>query len=191
MDEKVVLSRCLAGSYEAFEVLVNKYQAAVLRFAGVILGDRETARDITQETFIQAFLNFKLFDTKRSFKTWLYTIAYRKCIDSKRREKLFLNHVLRPNKAGFRQNKKIINSGRLEDSNLLGPVLQKLSRRERIAVLLQMNDGYSTLEISEVLQCSESTARVTLFNARRKISKILEGDKNVWILQIFVFYPAF
>lgn len=179
MDEKVALSRCMAGSYESFEDLVNKHQAAVLTFAGIILGNQEEARDITQETFIKAFKNLKLFDTNRSFKTWLYRIAYRKCIDSKRREKLFLNHVLRSNKEDFNQNKKVTQAGRLEESDLLGPVLQKLSRKERIAVLLQMNDGYSTQEIAEILQSSESTARVTLHNAKRKISQLLEGDKNV------------
>ena len=179
MDEKAVLTRCLAGSYDAFDVLVNKYQAAVLTFSGIILGNQEDARDITQETFIQAFLNLELFDLNRSFKTWLYSIAYRKCIDSKRREKQFLKHVLRSSKSDYHQKKTIIQSERLEESDLLGPILHKLSRRERIAVLLQMNDGYSTKEIAEILRSSESTARVTLYNARRKITKFIKGDKNV------------
>lgn len=179
MDEKEVLSRCIAGNHKAFEVLVDKYQANVLTFTGIILGDGEEAKDITQETFIQAFLNLKFFDTNKSFKNWLYAIAYRKCMDIKRREKLFFKYIKSSAKEDYRHKKKITKKSRLEESDLLGPVLQKLSRKERIAVLLQMDEGYSTQEIAEILQCSESTARVTLHNAKKKFRKCLRGDENV------------
>lgn len=179
MEDKDILSRCVDGNHEVFEVLVNKYQADVLTFICVILGSIEEAKDITQETFIQALLNIKLFDQNKSFKNWLYAIAYRKCMDTKRREKLFFKYLRSSAKLDYRQNKNNQQSGRLEESALLGPVLQKLSRRERIAVLLQMNEGYSTQEIAEILKCSEGTARVTLHNAKRKIKKCLRGDKNV------------
>jgi len=180
MDDREAVSRCLAGDHKAFEALVNKYQANVLTFNGIILGDREEAKDVSQEAFIHAFLNLKLFDTNKSFKNWLYAIAYRKCIDIKRREKLFSKYLQRSAKENYHYNMgKVERKRSLEESDLLGPVLQKLSQRERIAVLLQMNEGYSTQEIAEILQCSESTARVTLHNAKRKIKSHIGENENV------------
>lgn len=179
MDDQEALALCIAGDRQIFEVLVNRYQTDVLTFTGIILGDKEEAKDITQETFIQALLSLKHFDTNRSFKNWLYAIAYRKCIDRKRREKLFSKYLRSSSKESLHQNGKIMRYGRLEESDLLGPVLKRLSRRERIAVVLQTEEGYSTQEIAEILQCSDSTARVTLHNAKRKIRKLLRGDENV------------
>lgn len=158
---------------------MDKYQANVLTFTGIILGDREEAKDITQETFIQALVNLELFDTNKSFKNWLYAIAYRKCIDSKRRDKLFLKYLKSSTKEYHRHKDRNQQRGRLEESDLLGPALQNLSRKERIAVLLQINEGYSAQEIAEILQCSESTARVTIHHAIKKLRKILRGDENV------------
>ena len=179
MDDKDVLSRCLKGDHEAFEALVDKYQANVLTFTGILMRNREEAKDITQEIFIQALENLRHFDTNKSFKNWLYSIAYRKCVDSIRRDKLFLKYLKRLAKEYHHHKDRITQKGRLEESELLGPALQCLSQKERIAVLLKINEGYSAMEIAEILQCSESTARVTLFHARKKLKKILRGDENV------------
>lgn len=179
MDDREAVSRCLAGDHRAFEVLVNKYQANVLTFTGIILGDREEAKDISQEAFIHAFLSLKLFNKNKSFRNWLYAIAYSKCIDIKRREKLFSRYLKSSAKENYHHKGKIEQKRRLDESDLLGPVLQKLSQRERIAVLLQMNEGCSTQEIAEILRCSESTARVTLHNAKNKIRKFLGENENV------------
>lgn len=58
-------------------------------------------------------------------------------------------------------------------------LLQSLSPRERAALCLWANEGYSAKDISEVLACSASTARVYLFNARRKIKALLENDHGL------------
>jgi len=53
-------------------------------------------------------------------------------------------------------------------------LLEQLKAKERTALSLWANEGYTAREISEVLRCSASTARVYLFQARKKIKKILE-----------------
>ena len=56
---------------------------------------------------------------------------------------------------------------------------RRLSPRERTALCLWANEGYTAKDISEVLACSASTARVYLFNARRKIKALLENDHGL------------
>ncbi|MCP2618637.1 RNA polymerase sigma factor [Candidatus Aminicenantes bacterium AC-335-A11] len=157
-------------------MLVKKYEKNVLCLAWNILGNREEAEDVTQETFIQAYLSLNRFDTKRSFKNWLYSIAYKRCIDRKRKEKSFYKFVKK-----FIYGEKLrinIEKEGIEYSERFAPLLSKLNEKERTAIILKINEGYSAKEIAEVLNCAESTARVHLFNARRKLKKLLE-EENV------------
>ena len=63
----------------------------------------------------------------------------------------------------------------LAESEFFSPLLKQLKPRERLALMLKMEENFSAREIAEVLNCSESTARVHVFNAKRKIRRILDG----------------
>ena len=52
------------------------------------LGERTEAEDATQEAFIRAYNNIDRYDTNRSFKTWLLSIASNHCIDRLRKRRL-------------------------------------------------------------------------------------------------------
>lgn len=58
-------------------------------------------------------------------------------------------------------------------------LLKGLSPKERTALCLWANEGYTAGDIAGVLTCSASTARVYLFNARRKIKTLLEKDHGL------------
>ena len=81
MDDNEIITRCLSGEMEAFELLVRKYQSSLLSLSWHIMGDKEEARDITQEAFIQSYKNLDRFDAGKSFKNWIFAIAYRRCLD--------------------------------------------------------------------------------------------------------------
>lgn len=69
--------------------------------------------------------------------------------------------------------------GPAEPEPLPSSLLKRLSPRERTALSLWANEGYTAKDISEVLECSASTARVYLFNARKKIKALLEKDHGL------------
>lgn len=71
--EQVELAR--QGDMQAWEALVNAHQQAVFRLAYLILGDPDDAEDITQEAFVRAYFSLARFDTQRSLRPWLVTIA--------------------------------------------------------------------------------------------------------------------
>lgn len=70
-----------AGSLAAFEELVFRYEARVFGFVFNSCRCEADAREITQDTFVRAFQRIDRFDPRQSFRTWLFTIARRKCID--------------------------------------------------------------------------------------------------------------
>jgi len=179
MEDKKIVSRCLAGEIEAFEFLVNKYQENILSMSWSIMQNKEEAKDVTQEAFAQAYFNLSQFDKTKSFKNWLYSIAYRKCIDRKRKEKLLSRYIKKTMKEESLSSDGKDKEKRIDESEIFGPILAHLNEKERTTISLKMGEGYSAKEIAQIINCAESTVRVYLFNAKRKLKKMLEEKKDV------------
>ncbi len=64
---------------------VDRYGDALLQYAVTRVGDRETAEDLVQETFLSAFKARRDFDHRAAFSTWLIAILRRKIIDHYRK----------------------------------------------------------------------------------------------------------
>jgi RNA polymerase sigma-70 factor (TIGR02943 family) len=65
---------------------VDRYGDTLLQFAVTRVGDRETAEDLVQETFLSAFKARRDFDGRAAFSTWLIAILRRKIIDHYRKD---------------------------------------------------------------------------------------------------------
>ena len=144
-----------------------------------ILGDHDDSLDIVQETFVQAFTNLHRFDTQRNFKSWLLGIAAKRCLDHLKKQRSFLNYFLKQPRQFHLDANLTIDSKTIEESETFYPLLKKMKTNERIALLLKINENYSAKEIADVLHCSESTARVHLFNAKQKLKKeLVNTQKN-------------
>ena len=76
------------GDLEAFNELVLCYQDRIYSLAMRILGDQDSAEDVTQNTFLTAYLNLPRF-RNGSFRSWLYRIATNACYDVHRRHKRY------------------------------------------------------------------------------------------------------
>jgi RNA polymerase sigma-70 factor (ECF subfamily) len=69
------------GDKSSFEVLVHRYQRELYHFLVRFLGNRASAEDVFQETFLQVHQSAEAFDTQRRFRPWLFTIAANKARD--------------------------------------------------------------------------------------------------------------
>jgi RNA polymerase sigma-70 factor (ECF subfamily) len=80
----------------AIGVLVEYYQDAIVSYCRCHLLDQEVAREVAQEVFLAAFESIPGFRGHSSIKTWLYGIAFKKCLEvernRKRREALVRDH---------------------------------------------------------------------------------------------------
>jgi len=180
-DDLTLIRQCLENrvNRDAFEVLVERYQSHVMALAMNILGDYDDAVDIVQETFVQSYINLEQFDLKRKFKTWLLGIAVKRCLDLLRKRKSILNYFLKQTAAAGKRGEQLWQqSGRwgLEESEIFYPLLKKVKPKERIALVLKMNEDYSAKEIAAVLNCTEVTARVHLFNGKQRIKELLAAE---------------
>lgn len=76
-----------AGEVRAFEILLTRHKKPVFNFILRYVGDRETAEDLLQETFMRVIKGADAYKRQAKFTTWLYTIARNLCVDQTRRRK--------------------------------------------------------------------------------------------------------
>src|SRR3990172_6981716 len=74
-DDFALVAEAKAGSYEAFEELVNRYENKIYRLGVNITGSPQDAEDVLQEAFLKAFQHLGEFRADSRFYTWLVRIA--------------------------------------------------------------------------------------------------------------------
>jgi RNA polymerase sigma-70 factor (ECF subfamily) len=173
MDEQAVIRRCLEGDAGSFQQIVAAHESPLMAMAMTILGNRQDAEDIVQETFIQAYRHLASFDSGRNLRSWLCTVLYRRCLNAIKRKKKILG-ILNRLKAEHVAWAPAHDHGADERSLLPAEVFNVLNAKERTVLSLWANEGYTAAEIAAVLGCPAGTARYYLFNVRRKIRSFSE-----------------
>ena len=187
IDEKKWLKQAAAGSAEAFEQLVLKYQTAVYNLCLRMTGDPEDAADMTQESFLKAWRNLESFQGNSAFSTWLYRLASNTCLDHLRsvKRKPQLSLVLEdedgeaqaldvPDSAPTPEEQVIA----LDEQSRLNQALQTLEEDQRQILILRAVNGLSYTEIAEALHLKEGTVKSRLARARDQLRKKLQQNGN-------------
>src|SRR6187455_1626321 len=84
-DEELA-TRARAGSAPCFEEIVRRYQVPLVRFLSKRFPSRRDVEDILQDTFVRAWQALHRYDERYSFRTWMYTIAYRLAVSRGRQD---------------------------------------------------------------------------------------------------------
>jgi len=124
------------------------------------------AKDITQETYLKLWENKDKinFDKVRS---WLFTTAYRLCMDHLNKAKRYEKEYAIPERWEEQTNHDL--------KQILNYSLNLLSEIQRSILLLKDYEGYSYEEIGQILSLTDSQVKVYLFRARKKIKDYI-GD---------------
>lgn len=85
-DEQLIVNY-RNGDESALEVLIQRYFKQIYGFVYHYAGQAAEAEDLTQETFVRVWKNLKKFDTSRSFKAWVFTIAKNISLDYLKKKK--------------------------------------------------------------------------------------------------------
>jgi RNA polymerase sigma-70 factor (ECF subfamily) len=171
-DDELVIS-AQAGEREAFEVLVERYKQKAYRIAFDFTRDREEAKDLSQEAFLQAFSHLHGFDRRASFYTWFYRILVNLCLDYRRRKGRVAWESLDERTEKGNGLEKIPNPGpspdqeamRGELSRHIGAALATLPPKQRAVFLLKNHQGLSISEIAAVMKTAEGTIKAHLHRA--------------------------
>ncbi|MBX6762582.1 MAG: RNA polymerase sigma factor [Rubrobacteraceae bacterium] len=175
MSDAALVARTLSGDRKAFTRLLRRHEGSVYRVCYRILGDREDAKDATQEAFIRAYERLESFEGRSAFRTWLLRVAVNVSLNMSKKNRRESARELPPERLlgadpepGPEQS--AVSSERLEQ---LHRALYHLEDNHRAAVVLRDLEGLSYAEISQVLDVAEGTARVWAFRGRAKLKEIL------------------
>lgn len=168
------------GDRESFAELVSRYQRPVYNLTYRMLGEAREAEDAAQEAFMRAYQHLKRYDAKRSFKTWLLSIASNYCIDRLRKRRLTwlsLDEPLPPhpalNSTKPQPEQAAVNN---ERQSAVQALLGELQPDYRAAVVLRYWYDMSYAEIAETLDTTESAIKSRLFRARQMLASKLEAN---------------
>ena len=175
--------RARGGDQEAFAELVYLYQDPVYNFCYRMLGESVEAEDATQETFLRVHRNLHRYDTARSFKTWLLSIASNHCIDRLRKRRMqYVSLDDEPTAAALALSSSDptpeVAALQGERSDAIQALLQQLDEHYRLAVIYRYWYEYSYAEIAREMNTTESAIKSRLHRARRRLAELLEGAKQ-------------
>jgi len=170
------------GDQDAFAELVYTFQDPVYNLCYRMLGESGEAEDATQEAFLRAYLNITRYDTQRSFKTWVMSIASNHCIDRIRKRRMhYVSLDDEPTAAALALSSKdpLPEQATLQNerSELFQDLLLQLDADYRVAVILRYWYDYSYAEIAETMNTTESAIKSRLFRARKSLAEII-GDTD-------------
>lgn len=84
-NDRDLVASAVTGAEGGFEELVRRYQRPISAYVYRMVGDYETALDLTQEIFIKIYNSLSRYRPEFKFSTWIYKIAHNSAIDHLRR----------------------------------------------------------------------------------------------------------
>ena len=173
LTDNMLVARVAQRDHEAFDLLVERYQARAYRLSWHLTRDREEAKDLSQEAFVKVFQAAKSFKGDAKFSTWFFRILMNVCLDYRRKtsrwQRLFTAQELEREAAVSSAVASTPDIGETlsqeEQMAKLWAAVDQLSPRQKAALLLQVQEGLSSREIAKVLKLREPTVRVHLHRA--------------------------
>ena len=172
-----------AGSMEAFSELVRRYQDRVYTVISGMVIAREDALDLTQETFVKAYVGLSRFRREAGFYTWLYRIAAHLCIDYNRKRKrrwelLSLDQCLQHDPSLEPEDRSPASDPERAAVNVhlratIRIALSRVTEPFRTAVILHDVEGLSQEEVARIMNCPRGTAKSRIQRGRYLLRDLL------------------
>lgn len=176
-DEQLVIGMA-GGDQRAFDKLYSRYSSALLSyFMRMLWRDREKSEDFVHDFFTKLIHRPELFDTTRSFKTWMYSVANNMCKNEYKKQEIRKNtsNGLDSNYAVADVNKNTENQvHHTLFKEAYNYQVTQLEDKHREVFEMRHFDGLSIKEIAEALEISEGTIKSRLFYATKYLAQGLK-----------------
>ncbi len=166
-----LVTRCKKGDKSAQFTIYKQYYKAMFNTAYRIMNDRFEAEDIMQESFLAAFTKLDSFSENVTFGAWLKKIVINNSLTALKKnnrietvslEKVTIKEV----------NEEQVNYPILSTHEILNKVSQ-LKNNYKVAITLNLIEGYDYEEIAEIMNISYENSRTTISRAKQKLRQLL------------------
>ncbi len=175
-----LVDRCRAGDMDAFSEVYALYQTRVFRYAYHLLGHRDDADDIKQETFLKAYQAIRSFRNDASLQTWLFKICGNLCRDRikswEKRKVDYDGGVICETRQDDRLHanpQEIVE--RAQTNEIVMCALRGMPAASREVIVLHELEDLSYAEMAEILGCSSVSAKLRVFRARRMLRERVQA----------------
>jgi RNA polymerase sigma-70 factor, ECF subfamily len=180
-DTEEAVRKFLDGEEEAFNQIVRSWERKVYNLAWRMLGNREDAQDVVQETFLSIFKYARGLRDPGSFPTWLYRIALNHCRARRRARTSPLSLAIPTSDLSSDEESfsAVVSAAghsgdALETLDIIRKALTGLSEDHRTAIVLKEYVGLSLEELASVMDCPLSTAKSRLYHGLRGVQRNLK-----------------
>ncbi len=183
----LVLQGDLEGARARFDALVVRQQRRASRIAYHVLRNAADADEAVQDAFVKVFTHIQSFREDLPFEVWFTRILINGCLDRQKSRRRRERWVVPSMDTGEGERDRIEGaraSGASPEEALLlrerrsqiASAVGRLPERQRAIFLLCHYEGCSSKEVGSMIGLNESTVRVHLFRAVRKLRSLLGGN---------------
>ena len=172
-----LINQTLGGDTQSFSKLVEKYQDFVFTIAIRVVKVREEAEEVAQDSFIKAFEKLDTYQGTAKFSSWLYSIVYRKALDSLRKKQRVqtldvVDDITEwetseiENALGYLQQK--------ERNAYIQKAIDSLPETEAALITLYYFEDLSVKEMASITALTEDNVKIKLYRSRKKLFSLLK-----------------
>jgi RNA polymerase sigma-70 factor (ECF subfamily) len=176
-EERRLIEQVQGGDTRAFGELVRRYQRRAFAVGWRLLRHREDAEDLVQDAFLTALDRIETFDASRPFGPWFFRLLVNRghnVIDARR---VRATDPI-PDDVAATGASPAVEAERRETAARVAAAVSGLGERQQLVVQLHELDGFSTAEVSQMLDIAEPTVRWTLHAARKRLRAELAAWKE-------------
>ena len=177
-EEELVRS-AQTGNIAAFERLVMALERQMLAVAAGFAHTPDDANDIFQDAMLAAYRALPNFKLESRFSTWMHKIVVNTALSNRRKLRRSWQKITAL-LAEYEHQEQYVENQSPESTVLDGELntqinraMKRLTDSERIAFVLCHQQGFKLREAAEIMNCSESSVKVILFRARKKLKEQL------------------
>jgi RNA polymerase sigma-70 factor, ECF subfamily len=178
LDDSVLVSAAVAGSREAFDVLVERHRRTVYQVCYRFVNNHEDASDLAQDVFVRAFRSLRTFKGQASLGTWLYRIAVNVSLNKVSGRKL---RAVPIESLVTRSDGRTVSLDESpSDAVLRGEravqvraAIARLPRKQRATLILRVYHELRHEEIAGILGSSVGAVKANFFHALNNLKKLL------------------
>jgi RNA polymerase sigma-70 factor, ECF subfamily len=171
---RTLVKKCLHGETKAFDELVTHHEFSMYNTVLRIVGDRDDARDVTQQAFIKAWESLNSYNPEYRFFSWLYRIMVNEALNAVRSRKVHYELKLVTDHSGGTDVELI----QKEENDGLARAVDQLSPDYKAVILMRHFEDMSYREMAEALGIDEKTVKSRLYSARMKLRDVLADERR-------------
>ena len=154
--------------------LYKHFAGAMYNVCRRMMGNDEDARDMLQESFVDAFFKLKNLQEPKTFPAWLKRIVVNNCINEiRKRKNIFLGIGEETDVEDIIESE---NDYVKTEAGKILQALEKISEGCKVVANLYLFEGYDHKEIAQILSISESASKAQYSKAKAKIRNLLKTE---------------